>query len=266
MHENLINLKQYPLDRPQSEQYLAVVASSRKHLLDSGLVNIENFLTPEGNAALVSEVNALMPEAIYAERQDNPYGAMDPAGTPEDHPCRIHLPTSRYGLAYHQMRGTLLDKLYRWLPIRQFVADITGHKELYLHEDPSNALVLQIYETGDTLAWHFDQALFSTVLNLSETEHGGAFECVPNIRTPDDPCLEAVRDVLDGHSERVEQHFVKSGSFSIMLGRYTLHRVSEVKGETPRISMILSYEDRPGVKMDVATRKMLFGADAPDTP
>ena len=160
----------------------------------------------------------------------------------------------------------MLDKLYRWPPLRQFVADVTGNKTLYLHADPSNALVLQIYQTRDTLAWHFDQALFSTVLNLSETESGGAFECAPNIRTPDDPCFDAVRGVLLGNSDRVQRHFVKSGSFSIMLGRYTLHRVSEVTGETPRISMILSYEDRPGIKMDVTTRKMLFGPGAPDTP
>ena len=266
MVEHLINLDSYPLHRPQSAQYRSVVEESAARLTGTGLLNLEGFLTPEGTELLVGEVNRRMPEAMYAVRQDNPYGAVDSEGAPEDHPYKIFHPTSRYGLAYHQLRDTLLDELYRWPPLRQFVADVTGNEVLYLHEDPSNALVLQIYRTGDTLAWHFDQALFSTVLNLSETESGGAFECVPNIRSETDPCFDAVRDVLNGTSDRVEQHFVKAGSFSIMLGRYSLHRVSRVEGPTPRMSMILSYEDRPGVTMDVATRKMLFGAGAPDTP
>jgi hypothetical protein len=87
---------------------------------------------------------------------------------------------------------------------------------------------------------------------------------VPGLRKPGDPCFDDVRDVLLDKSDRVEQHHPEAGSFSIMLGRYALHRVTTVEGATPRMSVILSYEDRPGVRLDVATRKNFFGPTAPD--
>lgn len=262
--DDMINLERYPLDRPRTEGYRRIVAERGRDLARTGLVNLEGFLTPDGIARLVGEIQALMPEAHYAQRRDNPYGAPISGDLADDHPYRILSPTARHGIAFHQMRGTALEELYRWPPLRQFVADLIGRGELYLHDDPCNALVAQIYKTGEGLAWHFDRALFSTILSLQETEVGGAFECVPGLRGTDNPCFDEVRDVLLGHSQRVEQYHAKAGSFSIMLGRDALHRVTTIEGPTPRMSLILSYEDRPGVRLDVATRRKFFGPTAPD--
>ena len=49
-----------------------------------------------------------------------------------------------------------------------------------------------------------------------------------------------------------------------MLGRDALHRVTTIEGPTPRMSLILSYEDRPGVRLDMATRRKFFGPTTPD--
>lgn len=260
----IVDLATYPLDRPDSDDYRQIVAEQSRNLARTGLVNLEGFLTRDGISRLAGEIDALMPCAHYAEKRENPYGAPITADLPDDHPYRILATTERYGIAFHQMRGSALEDLYRWPPLRQFVADVTGHGKLYLHDDPSNALVVQIYKTGGGLAWHFDRALFSTILNLQESEQGGAFECVPGLRTPDDACFDEVRDVLLENSDRVSRRYAKPGSFSIMLGRYALHRVTTIEGPTPRMSLILSYEDRPGVRLDVATRKMFFGSTAPD--
>ena len=261
--DGIVALSRYPLEHPESEAYRRLSGECARRLGETGLLNLEGFLTPGGTARLVSEVQALMPRAHYAEREDNAYGSPAAEGLPADHPCRILHPTARWGIAYHQMRGTVLEALYRWPPLREFVAAVTGHAKLYLHDDPSNALVLQIYKAGGRLAWHFDQALFSTILNLQESEAGGIFECAPNLRGPDAPCFDEVRRVLLGDSDRVQRHLASAGSFTIILGRYALHRVTTVRGPAPRISLILSYEDRPGVRMDVATRRKLFGPDAP---
>lgn len=82
---------------------------------------------------------------------------------------------------------------------------------------------------------------------------------MPGLRTADDPCFADVRDVMLGKSDRVERYDVKAGSFTIMLGRYTMHRVTQVLGQTPRISAVLSYEDKPGAILDYATRRQFFG-------
>jgi hypothetical protein len=261
---DMIDLDRYPLDRPDADGYRRIVAERSRDLAQSGLVNLEGFLTQEGISRLVGEIETLMPDAYYAEKRENPYGAPITDDLPDDHPYRILAATERYGIAFHQMRGSALEDLYRWPPLRQFVADVTGHGKLYLHDDPSNALVAQIYKTGGGLAWHFDRALFSTILNLQETEEGGAFECVPSLRKSDDPCFDDVLDVLLEKSDRVERQHAKPGSFSIMLGRYALHRVTTIEGLTPRMSLILSYEDRPGVRLDVSTRKKFFGPTAPN--
>ena len=261
---SMIDLERYPLDRPDADRYRRIVAERSRELAHSGLVNLEDFLTQEGVSRLLGEVETLMPDAYYAEKRENPYGAPISDDLPDNHPFRILAATERYGIAFHQMRGSALEDLYRWPPLRQFVADVTGYAKLYLHDDPSNALVVQIYKTGGGLAWHFDRALFSTILNLQQTEEGGVFECVPGLRKPDDPCFDDVRDVLLENSARVERRHAKPGSFSIMLGRYALHRVTTIEGPTPRMSLILSYEDRPGVRLDVSTRKKFFGHTAPD--
>lgn len=263
MQNNPINLDAFPLDRPHTGEYRQLVADAARTLSELGVLSLESFLTGEGTARLAGVVRELLPQAHRSVRQDTAYGIPPSDDMPADHPYRILGRTDRYGVAYHQMHATELGELYRWPPLRQFVADVTGHGQLYLHEDPCNALVVQVYKSGGGLAWHFDQALFSTILNLGESESGGAFECVPHLRSAENPCFAEVREVLLGHSDRVRRFQAGAGSFTIIYGRYTLHRVATIKGASPRLSLVLSYEDRPGVRMDPATRRKLFGPTAP---
>ena len=72
--------------------------------------------------------------------------------------------------------------------------------------------------------------------------------------------------MLQGRSNRVQKHIVKSGSFVIMLGRYTLHRLTKIEQDKSRISLILSYELEPNIHMDAATRRTFYGPTAPNFP
>ena len=257
LNSDLLNLAEYPIDKPESARYRALVSDCREQLASGYLINIKDFLTPSGTEYLVQEIESRLPQAFHSVSRSNPHPASEADTIPPDQ--RYTGYTDRYSLARHQLTGSALDSLYQYPPLRRFIRDILALESIYLHEDPSNALVVQMYKPGGGIAWHFDQALFSTILNLRETEQGGVFECVPNLRTANDPCTEAIQQVLLKQSDRVEKHQVSAGSFTIMSGRYTMHRVTEVSGTTPRLSAVLSYEDRPGVKMDLATRKRLFG-------
>ena len=55
--------------------------------------------------------------------------------------------------------------------------------EVFLHEDPTKALVVQMYKPGCWTGWHFDRAILTTIINLGEPAGGGFFECAPDIRT-----------------------------------------------------------------------------------
>ncbi len=272
---SLVALERYPIDDPASVRYREVVARGRRDLAANGALALAGFITPAGLALagfitpaglerLQAEAAKLVPRSQFSAKQESPYGLTADDDVPQDHPYRINATSQRHCAAHHKMPGTALDTLYRWPPVRRLVADLVAKPKLYLHEDPSNALVLMIYKTGDRLAWHFDRAQYSNIIELQASEAGGVFEYVPGLRSADDECFDDVRAVLAGERPRVVQSRTKPGAFTMIAGNFALHRVTPIEGATPRISLVLSYEEKPGVKLDVATRRFFFGQDAPD--
>ncbi len=266
MTTSLVNLSEYPLHEPESARYQSLVAQQKQLLSTEGMINLPNFLTTEGIRTCKQEIADRTDIAYHAKSERHPYGYHRHPEHPQDHPLNRMAKTQSFRLAHHHLPATEIDALYRWPPLRRFIADITGNQQIYLSGDPSNAVVVQVYKEGCGQAWHFDQALFSTILNVAESTAGGIFECAPRIRTEEDPNYTDVQSVLDDKSDRVQQHHVKAGSFTIMLGRYTLHRVTTIEQQQPRISIVLSYEQQPDVYMDLETRKTSFGPTAPELP
>ena len=266
MHASYVNLIDYPIDQPSNPLYQRLVQEQRRLLSEKGMINLKNFLTAEGIQKFQQEIEERMDTAYHVINERHPYGYHRSDEYPQDHPRNSFNPSEAHRMARHLLSDTKLDALYCWPPMRKFIADITGHESTYLSGDPSNGLVVQVYKEGGGQAWHFDQALFSTIINLSESDAGGLFECVPNIRTENDASYDEVKKVLDGQSEVVQSHKVKAGSFTIMLGRYTLHRVTKVEKQKPRISVVLSYELEPGIHMDLDTRLRSFGPGTPEMP
>lgn len=266
MDTRYINLSDYPIDHPASERYQTLVTKLQKDLAEEGMINLVNFLTPEGILKYQQEIESRQTIAYHAKSERHPYGYERSAELPADHPRNTFGPTESFRLARHHFNDTAIDELYCWPPMRQFIADITGSPETFLSADPSNGLVAQFYKEGCGQAWHFDQALFSTILNLSESTAGGYFECVPNIRTDTEDNYDDVKQALAGLLPGIQKHKVRAGSYTIIRGRYTLHRVTPVEQSNPRISVILSYELEPGICMDLPTRKLSFGPSAPDEP
>jgi hypothetical protein len=56
---------------------------------------------------------------------------------------------------------------------------------------------------------------------------------------------------------------MKAGSLTLMLGRYSIHRVTSVEPGSDRISLVLKYETQPGVYISAADRKWIYGPSAP---
>ncbi len=266
MDTRYINLLDYPIDQSDSKPYQTLVTKLRDDLATNGMINLVNFLTSEGIDKYQQEIESRQNIAYHAKSIRHPYGYHRSDELPEDHPRNTFGATESFRLARHHLPDTAIDELYCWPPMRKFIADITGNPKTFLSGDPSNGLVAQFYKEGCGQAWHFDQALFSTILNLSESTAGGYFECVPNIRTDLEPNYAGVKQALNGTSPDIQTHKVKAGSFTVILGRYTLHRVTPVEQSTPRISVILSYELQPGICMDLETRKISFGPTAPEAP
>lgn len=258
MNLDYVNLSDFPLDQPQSKAYKDLVVEWRTRLASTGLINLDHFLTPEGVEQCRSEVYERLPDAFHSVHGAQAYFDKLPGDFPTD-----ALGSNTHCLGHHNLQSTTMDSLYQWDPLRKFIAALTGNKEVFLHEDPTNALVVQIYKPGGWTGWHFDRAIFTTIVNLGEPEEGGIFECVPDVRTEDDPGYDDVRDVLFKKSDKVIPYEMKSGSLTLMLGRYSLHRVTPVKKTSDRISLVLKYETEPGVFISAKDRKHIYGPSAP---
>ena len=258
MNINHINLSAYPINEPESSEYQSLVAEWRNKLADTGLINLECFLTEEAVEQHRSEVYKRLPDAFHSVHGAQTYFEKMPGEFPTD-----ALGSNTHCLGHHNLQNSAMDALYRWEPLRKFIAALTGNPEVFLHEDPTNALVVQIYKPGCWTGWHFDRAIFTTIVNLGEPEAGGIFECAPDIRTEENPRYDDVRDVLLNKSNRVTQHHMQAGSLTLMLGRYSLHRVTPVEQTSDRISLVLKYETEPGVFISAKDRKHIYGPSAP---
>jgi len=258
MNLDYINVSDFPFDQPHSKDYQRLVREWRSRLEATGLINLDDFLTPEGVEQCRSEVYERLPNAFHSVHGAQAYFKKLPGEYPTD-----ALGSNTHCLGHHNLQNTAMDSLYQWEPLRHFIAAVTGNSEVFLHEDPTNALVVQVYKPGCWTGWHFDRAIFTTIINLGEPEQGGVFECVPDIRTEENPGYDEVRDVLLNRSDRVRLHEMKAGSLTLMLGRYSLHRVTPVEQTLDRISLVLKYETEPGVFISAEDRKLIYGLGAP---
>lgn len=112
--------------------------------------------------------------------------------------------------------------------------------------------------------WHFDTNEYTVSMLTQEAEEGGSFEYCPNIRSAEDERFDDVRDVLDGRPARQPERLpLRPGDLQLFKGRYSLHRVSPVRGGLARHSAIFAYSERPGVIGSVARTRQLFGRVLP---
>ncbi len=98
---------------------------------------------------------------------------------------------------------------------------------------------------GDCFGWHFDTNDGVVSFTLQNADNGGGFEYVPLIRDEDDENYAAVTRILEGN-DSPRQPKMTPGSFSLFLGRRSLHRVAPVDGTNQsRQSLLFSYDQQP---------------------
>ena len=80
--------------------------------------------------------------------------------------------------------------------------------------------------------WHFDTNEFTVSMLTQAAEGGGVFEYCPNIRSAAAENFDDVRAVLAGRGEHLVRRLtLRPGDLQLFQGRYSLHRVSTVRGE-----------------------------------
>jgi hypothetical protein len=158
----------------------------------------------------------------------------------------------------------IIQRLYSSELFQRFLADCLGLPRVHPLADPLSGLCLNIVTPGREHPWHFDTNEFAVSMVTQQPERGGVFEYCPQIRSADAENLSAVASVLRGDGAQLIHRLpLRPGDLQLFHGRYSLHRVTAVGGETARHSAIFAYSDRPGVVGKPERTRQLFGRLAP---
>ena len=213
-----------------------------------GVCVLPGFLRADAVAALVSEADALAPLAHRSHARGTPYLTAPDRGAPPGHPRGTVVDNRLEVVAYDQFpAGSGLRALYESDELLDFVAAVLRRGPLFRYGDPFGALNLAVMREGDELGWHFDMTDFVVSIALQAAESGGDFENAARIRSADDEREDAVAAVLRGDApDLVRVEPMTAGTLMLFNGRWSLHRVSPIRGPVPRYVALLAYDTKPG--------------------
>lgn len=259
MHR-IINLEIYPLDRPGSAEWQALVRQCQADLAANGMFNLVGLMQAELAAKEVAGLMAKFEhESFCHERTHNIYFLKSIDGLADDHPALTRFETSNQTLCADQLSNTGLRRLYEWPEFVRFLAAVMARPELHVMADPLARMNVMSYHQGQTLNWHFDRSEFTTTLLLQAPDAGGEFEYRSDLRSADDPNYEAVAKMLLGQDPQVQHLRLTPGTLNVFKGRNTAHRVTQVLGPNPRVIAVFSYYDRPNVMFSDDERIGFYG-------
>ena len=257
---DVLDLDRYPLDRPDSSAFEALVASCRRDMAARGMFNLDGLVRPAGILRAVHEIRPRSARMAYThQRRHNVYFEEDVAGLATDHGALQRFDTVHHTLCDDQLSGTLVHEIYEWAPLPEFLARVLDKPRLYLMGDPLGRVNVMRYGPEETLNWHFDRSLFTTTLLIQAPEEGGEFQYRSDLRSDADPNYDGVASVLHGADPGIRVNPLAAGTLNVFAGKNTLHRVSPVRGQRDRLIAVYSYYERPGVMFTDAERMGFFG-------
>ena len=217
--ESLVDTDRWPLDDD------ALVSRLNATFVDENIVVMPGFIKSSALPSLIAECDALATIAYHTDVNAN----LDV-------------------VAYDQFpTDSVIRAIYEWDPLMHFVARVLGEKELFRYADPFGALNLAVMRDGHELGWHFDQTDFVVSIALQPSAEGGHFENVPRIRSADNDNADTVAAIRRGdRNDLVRIEPMTPGTLMVFNGRYSYHRVSQVRGDVPRHVALLAYDTKPG--------------------
>ena len=251
------------VERYLGDRWDGTVAQVRRELAGTGCCVLPDFVDPDLRETLQRESARIAPRAHFDVETVNVYNTDPDPTLPARHPSAVTMERSNAFVARDAVPpDAIIEQLYTSAVFQRFVADCFGRPQVHELADPLSGLVLNIVEPGRSHPWHFDTNEFTVSMVTQAPDGGGVFEYCPNIRSSTAENLDDVRAVLDGHGvpRRLD---LRPGDLQLFRGRYSLHRVTPVRGTVARHSAIFAYSEQPGVVGTVSRTRQLFGRVTP---
>lgn len=259
-----VDCTRYPVDRPASPEYAALLAEVRAALAEDGCAVLKGFVRATRIADLVAEADRVSPAAHRSHNRTNAYFTADDPALPASHPARrffersnAFVPADNFG------PGSILRAIYQWPAFAPFVQAALQEERFHRYADPLADVIINVVEEGSGFPWHFDTNNYTVTLAIQNGEAGGAFEYAPWLRDAADENYAGVEAVLDGRAERVTSLALEPGDLQIFKGRYALHRVTPVTGARARYVGIFSFVEEPGMVATPERCRQLYGKVLP---
>ena len=266
--EQFTNSSIYPLINQESTYYKNLIQSLRSELDKNGCAVLKQFIKPEWHNQIEREGERVAPLAYYKQETVNAYNLPLDAPLPKDHPAKITMQRENAFVARDLIPKTdIIHRLYEDEHFTHFLAECFNYEKLYPLADPLAGLCVNVLNPKCAHPWHYDINEFTVSLLIKKPEAGGTFRYSPGSRTPGNENLETVKEILlngDKPHEQVTDLTLEVGDLQLFKGRYSLHQVSPVKGNSQRHTAIFAYTLEPGVIGGVERTKQLFGRTLPE--
>lgn len=248
MHD-ILDLARYPLNRPGTDEWNALVNRCKADLARDGMFNLEGLVKPTALAKALAEIQPVMDTLSFVhKRSHNIYFHKEIPELAADHPALTKVDTINHTICADQISQSTIMWIYEWSPFIMFLASCLGKEALYPMRDALARVNVMAYRDGETLNWHFDRSEFTTTLLLQAPEQGGDFVYRTDLRSDDYPNYDGVVKLLRGQDPDVKTLEVSAGTLNVFRGKNTAHKVSTVRGTRERMIAVFSYFDRPGVE------------------
>lgn len=262
--EEILDLERYPLHRPGSPSLARLVATKRQDWRTHGAFGVPGLIRAPMAERAAEELRRPMETVAFRHRQShNVYFSDDTEHLPPEL-ARAGLVTTHRTLTCDQMAETIIRGVYEWDPLRAFIQQVLALPELHPMADPMACLNVMAYGEGDELGWHFDRARFAVTILLQAAEEGGHFEYRRALRSAAEPNYTAVQRLLEGRDDAIQRAVPAAGDMTVFAGFGSVHRVTPVVGDTPRMMAVLSYMTEPGYEYCSDDRMRFYGRASPD--
>ena len=259
-YADVVDLDRYPIHQLDSERGHALVEACRGQLADAGACQLDGFITPVAVRRMVQLAGDLAQKAWPSDQTHTVYFEPPDESVPADHPRAHQVRSAKHGIAYDCIpEDAPLRRLYESEDLTSFIAAVLQKPVLYRSADPLDALQITTFRPGEELGWHFDRSEFSVTVMYQQADEGGDFEYVPGLRSDDDENYAGVQRVLQGDRSGLKVLPSAPGTLAFFRGERAMHQVTPVRGETPRINSVLTYGERPDMKLNDLTSKLFYG-------